>query len=282
MTILLLDTYSLFFRAHHALPPMSTTRGEPTGALYGLSVLLLKLLREQSPDGLALALDSAEPTFRVQEYEDYKAHRERAAGPLVSQFRRLDQLIAALGVPAHAAPGFEADDILATLVDKIGPDALVVSGDRDLLQLAQNGARILFVGARGQKHRMYDRAAVEERFGIAPEQLPSYVALVGDPSDNLPKVPGIGARGAQRLIARWGDIDGLLAHLSEIPLKLRDVLAAHADQARRCEALARLRTDVQLAGGPLHAPLPSEASARLRELFTELEFKSLLPRLPSS
>lgn len=279
MTILLLDTYSLFFRAYHALPPMSTTRGEPTGALYGLSVLLLKLLREQTPQGLSLALDSAAPTFRVQEYEDYKAHRERVPGPLASQFQRLDELIAALGVPAHAAPGFEADDILATLVDRIGPDALVVSGDRDVLQLAQNGARILFVGARGQKHRMYDRAAVEERFGIAPAQLPSYVALVGDPSDNLPKVPGIGARGAQRLIARWGDIDGLLEHLSDVPPKQRDALAAHADQARRCEALARLRTDVPLSGGPLHAPLTSKARERLRELFIDLEFKSLLARL---
>src|SRR5262245_53018936 len=154
---------------------MSTTRGEPTAALYGLCVLLLKLVREQAPRGMALALDLPGPTFRRARYPEYKAGRARAPDPLVQQLGRLDELIAALGVPAHGADGFEADDVLATLVSAIGDEAMIVSGDRDVLQLARGGVRILFVGARGQPHRLYDAAAVQSRFGVSAAQLPSYV-----------------------------------------------------------------------------------------------------------
>jgi DNA polymerase-1 len=279
VTILLCDSYSLFFRAHYALPAMSTTRGEPTAALYGLCVLMLKLVREQAPRGIAFALDRPGPTFRRTRYPEYKAGRARAPEPLVQQLGRLDELIAALGVPAHGADGFEADDVLATLVKSIGDEAMVVSGDRDVLQLAQGGVRILFVGARGQPHRLYDGAAVQSRFGIAASRLPSYVALVGDPSDNLEKVPGIGARTAAKLVAQYGDIAGILAHVGDIASpKVRAALSEHADRARLNEELARLRDDVPL-GGALYRPLTSEAIERLRALFVELEFNSLLPRL---
>src|SRR4051812_20285205 len=200
---LLLDTYSLFFRAFHALPPMSTRAGEPTSALYGFSSLLLKVLREQPGAALAFALDAPQATFRHEAFDEYKAGRAATASALSAQFERLRQLLDALAVPAFRCPGFEADDVLATLAKRArdqGLPALVVSGDRDLLQLARGSVRVYFVGRRSKEALIYDEAAVFARFGVVSEFLPSYVALIGDPSDNLPGVPGIGASTARRLL----------------------------------------------------------------------------------
>jgi DNA polymerase-1 len=282
MPALLLDTYSLFYRAFHALPPMTTRAGQPTGAVYGLSVLLLKLLREHAPCTVAFALDAPQQTFRHLAHDGYKAGRQPAPSELSAQFPWLDALLAALGFPAFRAPGFEADDVLATLTRQLretGEEVLVVSGDRDLLQLARPGVDILFVGARGKPPRRYDAAAVRERFGIPPERLPAYVALVGDSSDNIPKVKGIGEVAAQRLIAAHADIASLLADLATQPPRLQQLLREHDAQLRASETLARLRDDVELGDGPRSAPLDAPGLARTRALFERLEFQSLLPRL---
>jgi DNA polymerase I len=201
--VLLFDTFSLFFRAHHALPPMSTRDGEPTSALYGFSALLLKLLREHRGAALAFALDAPVATFRHHAYEEYKAVREAAPAALVSQLGRLDQLLSTVGVPTFRAPGFEADDVLCTLARELrssGQHTLVVSGDRDLLQLAHGSVEVLFMGRRGKDALLYDERAVEARFGLPAERLPAYIGLVGDPSDNLPGVPGIGPGTAAKLL----------------------------------------------------------------------------------
>lgn len=290
--VLLLDTYSLLFRAFYALPDMCTSTGVPTGALYGVSTLLLKLLREQEPAGVALALDVPGDSFRRALYPGYKAGRPRAPDALAAQLAQLPALVQALGVPAFSATGFEADDVLATLVAELGPNGApraagppvcIVSGDRDLLQLAAPGVEILFVGQRGRAHVRYDAAAVEARFGVPPSQLPSYVALVGDPSDEIPGLPGVGAKIAARWVrehAGAGGVSGILAQVDALaPARLRPLVAAHADQLRINEQLARLRTDVPLGPGPRHACFDEAARARLRALFTQLEFRSLLPRL---
>jgi DNA polymerase-1 len=281
--VLLLDTHSLLFRAFHALPHMNTTRGEPTSALYGTSVLLLKLLREETPRGLAFALDAPVKTFRRERYEAYKAGRVRAAPPLVQQLARFSEIIAAFGVPAFVAPGFEGDDVLCTLARELaapGDDVLIVSGDRDLLQLVTERCSVLFVGARGQKHVRFDPARVIERFGVTPEQLPSLTALIGDGSDNLPGVPGVGARTGAKLVARFGSAAALLEHLDEVtPDRLRESLRERRAQILETADLARLRDDVPLPEGPRAGPLTPEAIARVRALFTELEFTSLLARL---
>jgi DNA polymerase-1 len=282
MAALLIDTYSLFYRAFHALPPMTTRAGLPTGAIYGLSVLLLKLLREQAPCTLAFALDAPEQTFRHREHAGYKAGRAPAPSELGAQFPLLDELLDALGVPAFRAPGFEADDVLATLAHELrdgGDEVLVVSGDRDLLQLARPGVDVLFVGARGKPPRRYDAAAVVERFGVPPERLPSYVALVGDSSDNIPKVKGVGEVLAQRLIAAHPDIGSLLANLDAQPPRVQQLLREHEAQLRASESLARLRADLELAPGPRSAALSGRGVENMRGLFERLEFQSLLPRL---
>ncbi|MDB4982144.1 MAG: polymerase [Myxococcales bacterium] len=293
--VLLLDTHALLFRAFHALPPMTTRAGRPTSALYGLAVMLLKLLREQRPAGLAFALDAPRPTFRHAQSPTYKAHRPPLPDDLRLQLEALPRLLDALGVPAFVAPGFEADDILATLARQLGAAGTgvrIVTGDRDLFQLARPGVGvdilgvdilgvdILFVGARGQKATLYDHDALVARYHLEPAQLPSLTALVGDVADNLPKIPGVGARTAQALVQRFGDMRGLVDGLAHVtPATLRAKLAAASAQLLATEALARLRDDVPLPQGPRVSSVSTEGLARLRALFVEWEFKSLLPRL---
>ncbi|HKP63687.1 MAG TPA: 5'-3' exonuclease H3TH domain-containing protein, partial [Polyangiales bacterium] len=210
--VVLVDTNSLFFRAFHGLPPMQTTRGVPTSAVYGFSTLVLKLLREETPTGLAFARDAPAATFRHVEYSDYKGTRAPLPSPLTAQFVWLDRLLDALGLPCFSVPGFEADDVLATLARELreqGERVRVVTGDRDLFQTISPESDVLFVGRRAQKPIIYDEAAVLERFGLPPARLPSWIALNGDPSDNLPGVPGVGARTATRLLQQHADMRDL-------------------------------------------------------------------------
>jgi DNA polymerase-1 len=280
---LLVDTYSLFFRAHHALPAMNTASGRPTSALYGFCTALIKELRERRPSALAFAVDAPALTFRHEAYAGYKAQRERAPDPLRQQFAPLRELLAAFAVPIFEVPGFEADDVLATLASELRAaslPALVLSGDRDLLQLAYGSVRVLYLGARGQPGRVYDEAAVVGRFSVPPQQLPVWAALVGDTSDNLPGTPGVGARTAARWVQEYGSIPGLLDQLQQLePARLRPVIAAHAEQLLQNERLATLRIDVPLGPAPHVSPLAPSAIENLRLLFRELEFKSLEARL---
>ena len=281
---LLIDTYSLFFRAFHALPPMSTRAGEPTSGLYGLSSLLLKLLREQRGAALAFALDAPQATFRHDSFDEYKAGRPATPSALSAQFGRLQQLLEAFAVPAFRCPGFEADDLLATLAKRardLELPALVVSGDRDLLQLAHGSVRVHFVGRRGKDALVYDEAAVFARFGVAPVILPSYVALIGDPSDNLPGVPGIGAATAQRLLVGKRSCQELLEDLEHVKsARVRDALLSHRVQILQTEALARLREDAPVSTASLGWAIPPPAAFdSLARLFEELEFNSLQSRL---
>jgi DNA polymerase-1 len=280
---LLLDTSSVFFRAYHALPPMQTRSGVPTGALYGTSSLLLKLLREERPSALAMALDSPVATFRHVAFQAYKATRKPLPDALRAQLARLPALLDALGVPAHCAPGFEADDVLATLAGSLrgsGEGVRIVTGDRDLFQVIDDRVDVLFIGRRGEKPVVYDAERVEARFGVSPRKYALYLALLGDSSDNLPGVKGIGARSAAKLAARFENAAELVAHAAEIePASLRDTIRAAADQILSNEPLAALRWDVPLGAAPLASAVSKSAVPRLRALFEELEFKSLIPRL---
>lgn len=269
---------SLLFRSFWALPPMETSTGVPTGALYGLSSLLLKLLREHEPRALALALDLPRPTFRHEALPTYKSSRARAPDPLRAQLARVPELIEALGVPAHAVPGFEADDVLATLARhgrEQGLPVLVVTGDTDLLQVARGSVAVWFVGRRQSDAVRYDEAAVRARYGIDPERLPAYKALVGDRSDDLPGVPGIGKKTATRLVDRYGDAAGVAAQREALPARARDLDVA---ALLRDEDLATVRDELPLRE-PWWAPVDPAARARLRAWFAALEFRSLLPRL---
>lgn len=262
---------------------MNTAAGLPTSALYGFCSLVLKVLREQKPRGAAFAVDAPVRTFRRERFEEYKAGRARAPSDLVRQLERLPELYAAFGFPAFCVPGFEADDVLATLAGRLHAEekrVLIVTGDRDMLQLVNERAQVWFAGARGKEAILFDPAAIEERFGLGPDKLASYAALVGDASDNLEGAPGIGPKTAAKLILKYGSVPSLLEHLDAIqPDKVREALRTSAERLRLNEELTRLRPDVPLETGPLVQPLNAESRERLRRMFESLEFKSLLPRL---
>jgi DNA polymerase I len=281
--VLLVDTYSLFFRAHHALPAMNTRSGEPTSALYGFLAALLRELGARQPLELAFAVDAPQRTFRHERMPAYKANRDATPAPLVQQLGRLRQLLDAFEVPVFQVPGVEADDVLATLAARLSADAaqvLVMSGDRDLFQTITEAVSVLFVGARGQKPSIYDTQRVEERFRVPPAQLPAVAALIGDTSDNLPSVPGVGPRTAAKWVRQYGTAERVLDAAHELePARLRPALTAHRQQVLDNEALSTLRRDVALGDGPLASPVSPSAIQRLRALFEELEFKSLIPRL---
>ena len=281
--ILLLDAFSLVYRAFFALPAMSTTRGEPTGALYGFSTLLLKLLRESKAAGVAIALDTPAATFRHAAFPAYKASRPGAPTPLGRQLRRLPELLEAFGFPAFTSPGFEADDVLATLARELREThhaSVVVSGDLDVLQCAVGATRVHVVGRGATSGRTYDEAAVWARFGVSPPELPDWKALAGDVTDELPGIPGVGAQRASALVRRFGSIAALLARIDEVtPQSLRARIAANAASLSLWRELARLRDDVPLPTGPRFAAFTQESRARVRRLFEALEFRSLLPRL---
>jgi DNA polymerase-1 len=279
--VLLLDAFSLFFRSLHALPPMETSKGVQTSGIYGLSLVLLKLFREHRPKGGTFALDLPEPTFRHELYSAYKEGRGEG-GELegaAEQIELFASFIEASGLAALYAGGFEADDVLATLaceLGRAGERPVVVSGDRDCLQLAKGPARVLYV-ARGVQAVSYDEAAVEARFGVPPNLLPDYAALVGDPSDNLPGVRGIGPRTAAKLICKFGHLPAILAQVDEVePARVREAIRADMDKLLFFRNLAALRTDVPLPPGPRWGALDIDGLGRM---FEKLEFASLLPRL---
>jgi DNA polymerase-1 len=280
---LLLDVHSLVHRAHHALPPMNTAAGEPTAALYGFASLVVKLLRERTPCGLGLALDAGNRRRRAID-AGYKASRRPPPPELAAQLARVRELPAHLGVPALLVAGEEADDVLATAARALvaaGHQVLVVSGDRDLLQIAGPAVTILFVGRRGGAHEEYDAARVAARFGVAPHALPDLRAFLGDPADDLPGLPGVGPRIAARWLSRHGDLAGVLAHVDELePAHLRERVGAAAARLRQVAALGRLVDDLPLPAGDWLAPWNDDTRARLRTWFEALEFRSLVPRLP--
>jgi len=280
--ILLIDAFSLLYRAFFALPPMSTSAGVPTSALYGFSTLMLKLLREQSPRGGAVGMDAPRATFRHDLYAGYKASRPPAPTPLTDQIRRLSDLLHAFGFPVFKVPGFEADDVLATLARVFaerGDAPLIVTGDLDALQCALGTTRVHAVG-RGVEGRTYDTAAVVARFGVTPEQLPDWKALAGDPTDEIPGVPGIGAKRASALVRQFGGVPGILARLGEVtPPNVRAALTAHAEKLPLWRELALLRMDAPLGEAPQWAPFDEAARVRVRALFEAWEFRSLIARL---
>ncbi len=261
---------------------MCTTRGEPTGALYGMSSVVCKLLRERRPGELGLAFDAGARRRRAVE-PGYKASRKPPPAELATQLTRARELCAAIGAPVLRVDGEEADDVLATAAREAaeaGRDVIVVTGDRDLLQTVGRRVRVLFVGRRGGPHVEYDAAAVEAQFGVTAPALPSLRAFLGDPTDELPGVAGIGPRIAARWITTHGDIAGLLAAVDQLsPAHLRAVVQAHAEQLRRVESLGRLATDLPLGDGPHTVAWGREAAAGLRAWFEQLEFRSLIARL---
>ena len=287
-TLLLVDGYGLIFRAYHAMPPsLTTSKGEQTNAVYGFATMLLDVLRREQPDCAVIALESG-PTFREQEFADYKAHRAPMPDDLRSQIARVEALIEALNIPIERVEGYEADDVIGTLSRRCADEGyrvVIVTGDSDLLQLVGDDVSVVLPGAqRFGEIRAFDLDGVRARYGFGPERVPDYKALVGDTSDNIPGVPGIGDKTAKQLIAQFGGIEEIIARVDEItPTRARNAVAAHTDEARRSLRLATIVRDLPIPFDPERAAVGNYQRDRVAEIFRELEFSpSLLGRLPEA
>jgi DNA polymerase-1 len=286
-TVAIIDAYSLLYRAFFALPTSLTNKqGEVTNAAYGFTTMLLKLLDEVKPDYLVVATDLPTATFRHLAFEEYKAHRKPMPDEMRPQVPMVGEILEAMGIPILGVSGFEADDVIGTLACRAaaeGMRALIVTGDRDALQLVNDQVHVLATKRGITDTVEYDPAGVLERYGVTPAQLPDMKALMGDASDNIPGVPGIGEKTASKLIAQYGDLETLLAHVDEVKGKIGAALATYVDQARQSRELATIHLQVPLDDFTWECchRRPWD-DARLLELFVRLNFRSLLPRLGAS
>lgn len=246
---LVLDGSSLIFRAFYALPPdLSDSHGQPTGAIFGFSNMLTKLIAEQQPDLMALAFDKSRHTFRTERYADYKGTRDKTPEELLSQFPLLREFAANMGIPFLEKDNYEADDIIGTLATQAaaeGYDVRVVTGDRDALQLVRPNLRVLLTKKGILELKDYDTAAFEEEYGFEPLKLIDLKGLMGDTSDNIPGIPGVGPKTASKLLLTYGSVENVLAHVEEVSgKKLKERLIEYADQARLSKELATIELHV--------------------------------------
>lgn len=284
-TLLLIDAHSLIHRAFHALPPLTAPDGRPTQALYGVASMLLKLWREDPPEYAAALFDRPEPTFRKEKYAEYKAHRPEAPDTLISQIIEARELFRQFGIASFEIPGYEADDLIATLAERFRntPDVQVVilTGDLDTLQLIRGDALVVRTFRRGLSDTMiYDEAAVYERYGLPPSALPDYKALVGDPSDNVPGVSGVGAKTATSLLQKYGTLDAFLEHIDREP-KFSQRAEAVAREARFSRDLVILNPEAPLEVRDL-ASLNSQPLESREAYLASLGFSSLIERMKRS
>jgi DNA polymerase-1 len=249
--LVLIDGSSLAYRAYFALPETIATReGFPTNALYGFSQMLLKIVTEYAPAAVVVAWDAREKTFRHEEFAEYKAQRPHMPDSLSQQWPHFPELVDAFGFRNLVKPGFEADDILGTLAEeakrqKVG--SVIVTGDRDALQIVDDDIWVMSTGRGVTDVKIYTPAKVVERFGITPDKIPDFIGLKGDKSDNIPGVPGVGEKTAAALLQQFGSIDELYERIGEVTSeKRRALLVEHEQSARLSKRLATMVLDVPL------------------------------------
>jgi DNA polymerase I len=281
--LFVLDGPGYLYRAYHAMPYLSTSRGVPCHAIFGMSTMLWKLLREENPDYFAVAWDPPGPTFREARFTAYKETRPGMPDDLRIQIQYVKRLFEALRLPLLEVSGFEADDVLGTLVDLARErpmDIVLVTSDKDMLQLVGPRVRVLSTVGRTGEQIVYDEAAVKEKWSVSPEQIPDLLALMGDSIDNIPGVPGVGEKTAVKLISQFGSVERLYENLHLVTGKLRETLAAHRQKALLSRELATVSTRVPISPD-LEALRRREPDwDRLRQLWSELEFSRLLRQLP--
>ena len=283
LKVLLLDGHSLAYRAFFALPDtLVTSSGQVTNAVYGFTAMLMKLLADERPQGVLVCFDKGAPQFRLDRYADYKAGRAATPDLFKQQLPLIREVLESLRIPMIELEGYEADDLLATLTKRAreeGCEVLIVTGDRDILQLVRDGVAVIMTRRGISDVIRYDASTVFERYGVAPEKWTDFVALKGESSDNLPGVPGVGDKTAAQLINKYGDVEQVIAHADELTPKLRDAIKKQADQVRINKEVGRLLDDVHLDLDPAKLRLEAWDDEAVRNLFLSLEFRSLHERL---
>jgi DNA polymerase-1 len=280
--LVVIDAYSLLFRAFHAMPALSTASGIPTNALYGFVSMLFTLFEKEKPDAVLVALDAPGKTFRHHEYQEYKAQRPEAPDALRQQLSIARELIDAFHLPALEVTGYEADDLIATVATRAkeeGYDVVIVSGDLDQLQLVNSQVKVMTMRRGVTDVVYYDEAGVRQRYGLHPSQIPDLKALAGDPSDNIPGVKGIGEKTAANLLEKFGTIEGLLERWEELEEKTREKLAPYREQLKRFKDLATLRRDAEIRFQIQPYRLTREQVEGIGQKLGELEFRRHRERL---
>ncbi|MCM8790761.1 MAG: DNA polymerase I [Candidatus Omnitrophica bacterium] len=278
--LFLIDGNSFCYRAYYAIRPLSNSKGQPTNAVYGFVTMLHKIIKDNSPDMLAVAFDLKGPTFRHEKFGEYKIHRKPMPNEMVSQMPYIKRFVQASNIPIFEVQGYEADDVLATIAKKAeshGIETYIVTGDKDALQLVNDHIKVFSTHKDGL---IYDKAKVREAYGVGPEKIPDIMALMGDASDNIPGVRGIGEKTAIELIGEFGSLDHLLANISKVKGEARQkMLREGQDMARLSKELALLDKDVPLKVDFKQLELKEPDQASLLELYKELEFKSFIKDL---
>src|SRR6201993_3493326 len=282
--LLLLDGHSLAYRAFFALPieNFKTVTGQPTNAVYGFTAMLINVLRDEKPTHLAVAFDRGEPTFRHEQYVEYKANRRETPEDFRSQLSLIFEVLDALGIRRLSAPGYEADDIIATLATEAAAqkmDVLVVTGDRDVLQLVSDRVTVLMTRRGITEMTRFTPETVQEKYGLSPSQYPDFAAVRGDPSDNLPGIPGVGEKTASKWISEYGSLQTLVDNADSVRGKVGDALRAHLASVVLNRELTDLVRDVPLAQTPDTLRLQPWDRDQIHRLFDDLEFRVLRDRL---
>jgi DNA polymerase-1 len=284
--LMLLDSNGLIYRGYHALPPLTTSKGELVNAVFGFCSILLRGIQDLQPEYVAACFDLPGPTFRHEQFADYKATRAPMPDDLRSQFPKVREVVAALRIPVYEMAGFEADDVIGTITRDMdargGIETTIVTGDLDMLQIVTPTTRLMTTRQGVDSTIYYDPARIWERFELRPDQMVDYKALKGDPTDNIPGIPGVGEKTAARLVGQFGSIEGIYERLDEVkPDRLREKLVEAREQVLRSRELSRIVRDVPVKLDLEAARLSDYDRAEVVRLFREFEFRSLIDRLPA-
>ncbi|MDP3792072.1 MAG: DNA polymerase I [Candidatus Omnitrophota bacterium] len=275
--LFLIDGNSFCYRAYYAIRNLSNSKGQPTNAIYGFTTMLNKIVKDEAPDMLAVAFDLKGPTFRHKKYEEYKSHRKPMPDDLVSQMPYIKQVVQAYNIPIYELEGYEADDVLATLAKRAeekGIDTFIVTGDKDALQLVDSHIKVYSTHKEGL---IYDAAKVKEAYGVGPDRITDLMALMGDATDNIPGVKGIGEKTAMELISEFGSLEGLYKNIDKVKSAARKkMLADNEKNAFLSKELAVLDMNAPIDINFKELSLKEPDQAKLAELFREFEFKALL------
>ncbi len=278
----LVDGSNYLYRAYYAIPALTNSKGFPTNAIYGFTTMLMKLLRDLAPDYVVVTFDLKGPTTRHGEFEDYKATRKPMPDDLVPQISSIKDVVRAFAICVLEKQGIEADDIIGTLAVQArekGWRTAIISGDKDLMQLVNDAVTMVDT----MKDKTYDAEAVREKFGVGPDKVADILGLMGDTSDNIPGVPGIGPKTAQRLIEEYGSVDAVIENAERLHnVKLRESFRQHAEQAKLSRQLALIRTDVDIHFDLQDAARKEPDREQLTRLFSEFEFSSLLQQIKTN
>lgn len=287
----LIDAFALIFRAYYAIPPTLTKDGHPIGAAYGFASALLSSIKTLQPEYLAVGMEYPKPTLRHKEFKEYKAHRPPPPDDLVVQIPYVKELLKTMDIPSYSIEGYEGEDVLATIVAKVkktvngqrstvnSMEYIYVTGDMDLLQLIDKDSKVYSMARGVNQAALYDEAKVKERYGLTPSQFVDFKALKGDASDNIPGVPGIGEKGAAKLIIEYKNLENIFKNLDKLSPKYQTILKDNVEIAKMSQKLSKIRDDVPLDFELKDAKIHEYDKNKTVLLFNRLGFKSLIPRL---